>query len=154
MSVAVEPRQTRNRLGQQILTRFVAKRPFLPVSRNRAVDDGGVDLADVVVGQSKPLDDPGSEVLDHHIGMSEKRLYFRHVGGILQVCGVTLFVAIDRMEERRVTIEFQVRDVEPSAQITAIRSFDLDHARTQIGQPQSAGWTSQELTEIDDNDAV
>src|SRR5699024_6748788 len=64
----------------------------------RAVHDGGVAGADLLVTQPEPVDDPGTEVLDDHVGVCAQVLYGGQPVGVLQVHGQAAFVPVHRQE--------------------------------------------------------
>jgi hypothetical protein len=65
----------------------------------------GLMVADTVIIEPEPLDDPRAEVLDDDIGVADEFQHGSMVLGVFEVSGETFFVAIDGMKQRAVTIK-------------------------------------------------
>ena len=50
-----------------------------------------------------------------------------------QVQGDRFLVAVDRVKEGAITLELQIRDIEPAAKVATLRALDLDDAGAQVG---------------------
>ncbi len=58
------------------------------------------------------------------------------------------------MEQRGIAAELGVGEIEPPAEIAAIRPLDLDDARAEIAEPQRSKGAGQELAHVEDQYAL
>ena len=57
------------------------------------------------------------------------------------------------MKQRRIAADLGVGEIEPAAEVAAVRAFDLDHARAEIAEPQRGERARQELAHVEDEKA-
>ena len=132
VGVAIQPHQPGYGLQQQVLPRLVDPGSLVSVAGDFAKDDARVDVADGGVVQAQARHDARTKVLHDDIGSGNQRLDARQIGGVFQVGGKALLVAVDGMEERAFAVQFQLGDIQLAAEVAAVGTLDLDDARAQI----------------------
>src|SRR6516225_9862835 len=152
--ITAEPSQTREGLQQQVLPRQIAPWAFLPVAADLPVHQFRVELAHTCVGQLEPADDTWTEVVHDHVRLADELLHLFPSLRCLEVRGEALFVAVDRVENGRLTIEAHVRHIQTSAEIAGNGLLDFDHSRPEVRQPQARARTREELAQVDYQDTV
>ena len=67
----------------------------LAEARDRAIDDLGIDLLDVLVAEAQPLDHAGTEALDDDVGFGGDLLHHSDAVGRFQIDGEAALAAIE-----------------------------------------------------------
>ena len=150
--VAAEPGQATERLQQQVLPGLVFPRPLLAVTGDHAVNDLRVDRLHALVVEPVFLHHARTEVVDQNVGGRDQTLQLLTVVGVFQLGLETLLVAVDRVENARLPVEFPVGNVQLPTDVAAAWALDLDHAGAQVGQPEARRRPGQELAEVQNRD--
>jgi hypothetical protein len=119
---------------------------------DRSQDHAGVELLDVLPGETHAVQGAGAEVLDHDVGLLDQLLEHFLALGRLGVQGQRTLVAVEHREVERVGIG----DVTQLAagDVAGARTLDLDHVSAEPGQQLGAGGTGLHVREVDDLDAL
>ena len=149
VGIPIEPDQSRYRLQEQVLPRFVNPGSVVAIAGNFTVDDSRIDSAYRLVIQPEPLHHPGTEILQYHIRFSDQGFDAVQIRRVFQVGGEALFISVDRVKECTFAIQLQFRDIELSAEIAPVRTLNFDDARAQISQAQGRRGTRQKDAEIE-----
>jgi hypothetical protein len=149
-----QPKEARACLREEVLTRQSCPGPLLAVARDRAVDDAGVERADVVEAEALPLDHARAEVLHHHVGLRHEVAQERAVPLVAEVRGEALLVAVDGVEEAVGAADLCVRQVERAAEVALARPLDLDNAGAEIGELERGKRARKELAEVHHEEPV
>ena len=152
--ISTQPRNAGERLDEKVLAGLLAPRPVDAVPGDGAVDDAGVDLANRLISQAQPLHHAGPEILDDDVGARDELLHQREIPSILKVRGEAALVPVDRMEERAVALHLKIREIEPPAELPAVRPLDLNDGCAEIGESQGARRPREELAKVEDEEPV
>ncbi len=125
----------------------VALKTALPISRDRAVDDRGIEGGDGVVVEPEPGHHARAELLDDHIGAFQQGVQPGPLGGIFQVEGDAPLAAIEKREAGTV--------VPPIGRmaahlLAASGPLDLHDLRAGFGQQQGRQRPRQQRREVED----
>lgn len=77
-------------------------------------------------------------------------LHLGEIRRILEIGGITLLVAIDRVKKRAVAVERKIGDVEVTTDVAAARPLDLDDARTEVCEPGRGLGAGKKLGKVED----
>src|SRR6185312_16670202 len=105
---------------------------------------------DGIEAEAQAVHHARAKVVHHDVRAFDQRLDPLEIPGSLQVRREALLVAVDGVKERAVRAERLVRELQLAGEITALRALHLDDLGAEVGQPQAAGRSRQELTEIED----
>jgi hypothetical protein len=76
---------------------------------------------------------------------------FLKIHRVLEVGGIALLVAVDRVKQRAVTLDAQIRNIELAADIAGAGALDLDGACAEVCQAHGGGGTGEELGKVEDD---
>ena len=130
--LAIHAERTRHRLQHDVEARPVAQRSGHPETRNRAVDQPGIDCRKRVPAQPQPVHHAGAIILDHHVGLGRQVLDQRDPLGGLEIDHHALLGAVDCQE----IVALAIADRRKPSRFVAGRRLDLDHFRAEVGQRQ------------------
>ena len=134
-------------MGDEVEAGAAAVRAGRAEAGDGAIDDGGVERADIVVGEAHAIDDTGSEVVDHHVGVFEHAAHNGETLLALEVEDDAALVAVEREERRRFAFD-EGRAVAPGV-VAAVGLFDLDDVCAHVGEEHGAEGTRENLAEVD-----
>ena len=119
-------------------------------ARGRGIDEAGVALMQAVPAVAELIHRARAKVLDERIRLVEQPLEDLAAGGRFEVERDRLLAAIDRHEIGR----FAILERAVLTRIVALRrGLDLDHARAELGEQQSAVRAREDAGEVNDGDA-
>jgi hypothetical protein len=132
-----EAGNTRGRLHQVVVHRLAGVGTAGAVADGGAVDDAGIDGANVFIVQAEPLHSLGAHIADQHVGLLGERKGVRLALGRFEVEHDTAFIAVG-LQEQRSHAGVPPR-TDPAHGVTGL-GFDLDHIRAQISQQLGGRW--------------
>src|SRR5262249_12015476 len=133
-----------------VVTRAVAIRAGLSVTRDRAVDDAGVELGHERVADAELVHHAGAEALDDRIGVAREPQERVATADSLEVESKAALVAVDHAIDRRGRARGRAgREPETARVIPLARVLDLDHIGPEVGEVQRAGRAGQQAREIE-----
>jgi hypothetical protein len=128
----------------------IGQRAALAETRDRTVDDLGVELRRRLVVQTQPGHRPGAEVLHDDVALLDQAPRQRQAGGRLEVEDDALLAGVVEGVDQADTV--LVRRNLPH-QVAAVARFDLDHLRAAVRQQARARRAGHHGGEVDDDDA-
>ena len=131
----------------QVVAGEIAIRTGLAVARDRAVDDGRIHGLHGFVADPEPVDDAGTEALDHDVRRPREFEEQLDAIGLLEVQRHAALVAIDREEHRR---DRAFGRAERAGVVARAGVLDLDDVGAEIGEVQRAHRTGQQAREVQD----
>ena len=108
-----------------------------------------IEARDGIEVETEPIHHARAEVVHHDVGARDQRLHPLQVARRFQVGGEALLVAVDGVEERAVGAESLVRELQLAGEVAAAGALHLDDLGAEIGEPQAAGRSRQELAEVE-----
>ncbi|MNS54921.1 hypothetical protein D3C72_877410 [compost metagenome] len=139
--------QARVRLDDAVHAGTVRVGAFLPVGRDRAVDQRGVLLCEIGVAQPQPRHHAGPHALHHDIGGSHQPARHVETLGPLEIDRHAELVAVEPVEQRAVRAD--PARAKPAPHFAA-RRLHLDHAGPHVGHQHGGRRAGADLREIDD----
>ena len=126
----------------------------LPESRDRAIDDVGLDLADGGVVAAEASGHAGREVLDEDVGVPGDVHDHRAPLGIGEIQRHALLAGVDAGEIGALVPAAGLELVHVVARLVAVaRPLDLDDARPHVREQPGAVRAGQDTSEIQDEEA-
>jgi hypothetical protein len=104
-----------------------------------------------LIADAEALHHAGSKSLDQHVGRAHEPAQHGLTVWLLQVEDQAAFAAVRRAKERALSVD-QRR--QPAGIIAAVRIFDLDHGRAEVGQHQRGDRTRQQARQIQHAQAI
>jgi hypothetical protein len=115
-------------------------------------DHPGIEFLDAGPGEAHPVQRPGAEILDHHVGILDQLLQHFLAGLGLGVQRQRALVRVEHREVERVRI-LDVAQLR-AGHVARARPLDLDHVGAEPRQQLRAGGAGLNVGEIDDLDPV
>ena len=142
--------QPADSLRHQVEPAPVPGRSRAAEARNGAVNEGRLDLLQLVVRQAQALHDAGPEIFDDHVGAFKQPLEDLSSPIALEVQCQASLVAVYGKKPRRPVLD--ERWPHPPVVVAAIGLLHLDHVRTHVGQHHGAHRPRKNLGEVQDYD--
>ena len=108
--------------------------------------------ADGFIPETELVHHSRTKVFNQHVRLGDEVADFLQIGMILEVCGIALLVAVDRVEERAVTLDAEVGDIQLPADVAGAGTLDLDHARAKVREAHGGCGACQKLGEIENDE--
>ena len=139
-------RQTRQRLHDGIVDRFIRQRSPLSKTGNRYIDNFGSDTANIRFTDTQPLYHPGTEILDKNIRGCRELLEHHLPVRILKVEGDRALAPIDVEERGRQPLSAVTGR---AGMVTPARHLDLDDISPLVAQDGSRPRTGEHGCDVD-----
>ena len=130
------------------MARAIALRPVLAVTRDRAIDEAGIEGAKPFVAEAETFHDAGPELLDEHIGAARKLEHAGLIGRFREIGDEAVLTTVEEGEKRAFAPE--ARRV--AAHLLPAWLLDLDHLGPGLGEDQRRQRTGEKGREIEDGD--
>ena len=147
-------REPGDALNEQVLPGCAGARTHVAVSRDRAIDQARVALAQRLVAQAKAVHHAGPEVLDHDVRVLAQPLSERPSVRMLEIDRHAALVAVQRDERVALALDRERRRGSLAGRVAHSGPLDLDDLAPQIGQQLRCQRTGHELGEVDDLDPL
>ena len=155
VAIAGEPQQSDEPEVVHVVAGGVALGAGLAVARDRAVDDPGVDLAHALVADAEPVEDTGTEGLEHDVVLAHQAQQHLAPALALEIDADRALVAVQRQEQRRLRAVIGTLDIGrgPADVVAHAGVLDLQDLRAEVGEQQRAEAAGQQAREVEDADA-
>src|SRR5215831_4078988 len=118
----------------------------LPISRDRTVDDRGIELGHRRIVEPEPRHDARPKLLDDDIRAFDQGLQPGPFSSVFEVDGDAALAAIEQRKASAVVPPFGGT----AAHLLTARRLDLDHLRARLGQQQRRQRPRQQGREVED----
>ena len=143
-------------MRQHVIAPLGGVGPVLAERGDRGVDDIGLDLPEVVVTQTEPLERAHAEVLGHDVRAFHKLLEELHALRGLQLQRDRKLVPVTVLRGRHALLDpaALALDAERHALASPIARLDLDHPGAQVGQQHRAEGHGDDLPQVEHGDVA
>ena len=136
---------------------LVAARPALPEAGDRAIDQRGIERAEIVVAEAVFRQRAGLEILQHDVGARRERPHDLLALGIGKIDGDRALAAVDRKEIAGVAgvapgLVLEERRSPAAGVVTGAGTFHLHHVGAEVGQNLSGPRPCHDAAEIEHAD--
>ena len=149
IGIAGDAHHAGHALGHDVIGGQVAHGAVLAEAGDGAVDDLGVDLLQILVGEAQLLHHAGLEVLHHDVAGLDHII--DQVLALFQVDGDALLAPVDQGVVAALPIFEGAKD---TAAVAHAGLFDLDDFRAEVGQVHGTERAGQHLGKVKDSHAL
>jgi hypothetical protein len=143
-------------LGDLVVAGAAALGPVVAEAADGEQHEAGVELVQPLDTEPQPVEHPGPEVLEQHVGMGHEAAEGLPPVGGLQVEGHRLLVAVAGQEVRRHRVVRGPDERRPPAAglVPTVGGLDLDDPGPHVGEHHPAVRPGQGTGQVDDDDVV
>ena len=155
--LAGDAHEAAHALDHKVVGGLVAARTALPETGDRAIDEGRVDRAQILVAEAVFRQRAGLEILQHDVGPRGKRSHDALAFGVGKIDGDRAFAAVDRQQIAGVAgiasgLVLEERGTPAAGVVARAGTLDLHHVGTKVGQNLSGPGARHYAAEIEHAD--